>query len=173
MDGDVAGSTVGQQRREAAEGSLHSAARRAKMRRGRKSRAASVPSASLRASGMTNRLRRRETEDHSGGAARFFRRCTSLSVRGRNLPGGTSQVRGPSWVRLIFSTRKPICWNMRRIWRLRPSMRTTSYQGLGASSTRRILAGEVLTRRPSSSAMVTPLRRRWRDFSLGLPLILT
>lgn len=47
--------------------------------------------------------------------ARLFRWATSRTVSKRNSPGATSRVSGPNCVRLIFSTRWPTDWNMRRI----------------------------------------------------------
>src|ERR1700749_2403566 len=58
------------------------------------------------------------------------KRSPSFNVSDRNFPGGTSSAKGPYFTRLIFSTWCPTASNMRRIWRLRPSIKVISYQGL-------------------------------------------
>ena len=80
---------------------------------------------------------------------------------------------GPYFTRLIFSTWWPTSSNMRRICRLRPSISVTSYHGLGASLTRRIFAGDVRTRRPSSVAIDRPPRNLFSASSVGRLLTFT
>src|SRR6267142_4560984 len=103
--------------------------------------------------------------DYRGGrtfllAAAPFNCATSFTVSERYFPGSTSKTIGPNCTRLIFSTSNPISLNIRRICRLRPSIKTTSYQGFGVFSAKRIFAGEVFTRRPSSNGIEIPLRSR-------------
>ncbi len=67
----------------------------------------------------------------------------------------------------------PISSNILRIWRFRPSISVTSYQGLLASRISRTLAGSVFTLRPPGTAMKRPERRRERPSTEGVPASFT